>query len=382
VLSESTRRFGLAVVGYSGRDASIMDVLTEAVRGEDPFPASLYWITRPATPLLPAVTDLLDLARAKGVDTWVVESETFDELFAEVDRQMTLPTVLADALTHARPVATVVDVTLPTIDVGRFPALRCNALVVESWPSTARAFSLPKEFTPEELRGLLQKARARGDAVPRGSDVLAFGDDDSMRQALDLSSNDWAPRDVAIDIERDSVAFGLVYKALTRALTFGRPLRHDFRAAGHSLYLADPAKTNDQDRRTTLEQQLAPMRDVYGKDLFGTVPGQDRAYAEGIKLRLERRLERWWLLFEPFTWVRRPVERLRPDPVAPWLQQRWQMRRNKEWAAMVAAWAHLLVPQDPTLVRAWGLGTDAHGVNAAFTLGKTTAWSQPAQVGA
>lgn len=381
VLSESTRRFGLAVVGYSGRDASIMEVLVEALQGEDPFPGSLYWITRPSTPLLPMVTDLLEQARAKGVDVWVVESETFDELFAEVDRQMTLPPVLAKAVSLARPATAVVDVALPTTDVSRFPALRCNALVIERWPLKARAIRNDAVLTSEELRETLRRARAHADAVSTGSDVLAFGSDDDLRQALGMSSAQWAPRELTIDIEEDSVAFGLVYKALARALSYGRPLRHDFRNAGHSLHLDDPARATDVDRRRRLEHQLATMREVYENDLFGTVPGHDRAYAEGVALRLEHRLDRWWLLFEPFTWVQRPKERLRPDPIAPWLQKRWTLRRNKEWAAMVDTWAQLLAPNDHTEVRAWGLGESTAGINATFILGKLTAWSQPGQAG-
>lgn len=380
-LSESTRRFGLAVVGYSGRDASVMEVLTNALHSDDPFPGGLYWITRPGTALLPMVSDLLEQARAKGVEAWIVESETFDELFAEIDRQITLPPVLADAVSRARPATAIVDVALPTAETGRFPALRCNALVVESYPSIVRAFRIDRTLRPEELRDALRSTNARADAVNTGRQVMAFGNDDDLQKAMGLTAAQWAPQDLKVDISQDNVALGLVYKALVRALSRNRPVRHDFRNAGHSLRLDDLTKTRDADRRRRLEQQLTAMRDVYQNDLFGTVPGHDRAYAEGINLKVEHRLDRWWLVFEPFTWVQRPKERLRADPIGPWIQSRWAMRRNKKWAAMVDVWAQLLVPQDHTEARAWWLEDRTAGIDAVFTLGKVTAWSQPGQAG-
>jgi hypothetical protein len=310
----------------------------------------------------------------------VVESETFDELFAEIDRQMMLPPKLAAAVSRARPATAVVDVTVSTLEAGEFPALRFNALVVESWPSTARAFRTDKELTSDELREALRSTKARADAVSTGQEVLAFGFDDDLRQALGPVTGKWEPHDKPIDIEADTVAFGLVYMALVRALAYGRPVRHTFRTAGHALHLQDPARVSDVDRRNPLERELVAMREVYGNDLFGTVPDHGRAYAEGVILRLERRLDRWWLLFEPFTWVQRPEEHLHPDPVAPWLRERWWSRRNKEWAAMVGAWARLLAPEEHTRVHSWGLNDDTSGINAAFTIGKLTAWSRPGQV--
>jgi NAD-dependent SIR2 family protein deacetylase len=377
VLSESTHRFGLAVVGYSGRDASVMEVLTASLAAGEPYPGGLYWIARPGSDLLPMVEDFLEQARAKGVEAWVVEGETFDEVFAEVDRQLTFSAAISDALVRARPISEVVEVALPSRESGQFPALRCNALALTAWPTTARSIRLARAPTAESLRDALRAVNAHADAVSVGAEVLAFGHDSDLQAALRVSA--WSPHERPIEISNDTVAFGLVYAALTRGLARSRPLRPILRRSSHMLAVVDPATTRDTDHRRRLETQLVTLRPVYGGDLFGTVRGTDRAYAEGVSLTLERRLDRWWLLFEPTTWVQPSPDRVRPDPAAPWLRERWARRRNKEWASMVNVWAQLLAPEDDTEVRAWWLPDDKPGIDATFVLGKVTAWSLPGE---
>ena len=59
---ECTRR-GLAVVGYSGRDGSIMSALRDALAASDPFPHGLFWFVRSGdVPSSPA-QELLTAAR-------------------------------------------------------------------------------------------------------------------------------------------------------------------------------------------------------------------------------------------------------------------------------------------------------------------------------
>ena len=49
VLIQALTQFGLLVVGYSGRDDSIMDALDEAVTRTGALPSGLWWVTRPGT---------------------------------------------------------------------------------------------------------------------------------------------------------------------------------------------------------------------------------------------------------------------------------------------------------------------------------------------
>ncbi|MFK4822071.1 SIR2 family protein [Ochrobactrum quorumnocens] len=59
VLVESGKRFGMIFVGYSGRDASIMEALNTVLDAPSPFPNGVYWLTSSASRLLPAVIEFV-----------------------------------------------------------------------------------------------------------------------------------------------------------------------------------------------------------------------------------------------------------------------------------------------------------------------------------
>lgn len=96
VLVEASKRFGMVFVGYSGRDASVMEALSSVLQETASFPNGLYWVTSSPSRLLPAVTQFLKKAHLAGVDVAVVECKTFDELAAEVIKHIDLPQVLVD----------------------------------------------------------------------------------------------------------------------------------------------------------------------------------------------------------------------------------------------------------------------------------------------
>lgn len=375
VLTESVRRFGLVVAGYSGRDDSVMEALEEGLAAPHPFPNGLFWVLRSASHLSPRVQAFLGAAENAGVETHVVVSETFDELLAEVSRQANLPPAIATAFRDRNPPPPVIDVELPSIESADFPVLRFNALPVLELPRQVITAGLSIEN--KALRDALRQERARVDAISNGSELVALGSDSDLRRAAGeaLASTVLGVR--TADPVNDTVVRGLLFQALTRGLTYDRPFRSNFRDRGHELYLSDPARVSNEEARERIEASLAPFRTVYGSDLYGTLSKFDgRRYAEGVRLRLEFRLEKWWVLFEPFTWVEPHPKRLRPDPVAPWIRGRWVKRRNREWAQMVAVWATAIAPHPQTAIYSW-TGDET----TKFVIGGTTAWAVPAQEG-
>ena len=129
-LVDACRRHGLAVIGYSGRDASIMDTLTEALDEGRGFPGGLFWFKRGQDAPYSAVIRLLDRARALGIDAHLVETESFDELFSDLLRYLPQTAEKVAALTGiVRPRLTA---TTPRSSTGVVPAIRMNALAVTS----------------------------------------------------------------------------------------------------------------------------------------------------------------------------------------------------------------------------------------------------------
>lgn len=403
VLVECCQRFGLFVVGYSGRDASVMDAMNTAIRPRA-FPAGLFWMVRPGTTLLPAVVELLQLAAAVGIDVHLVESPHFDELAGDLDRQIQLPHVLSGHVRAARPAPIVTPVELPAAHGGAFPVLRCSALPILSLPGSARRIALPAAITTTEMRETVKGSSVRGIVVAaRGREISAFGADGDLITAFGTRGARLADT-VPLDPVSDSTARGLLYDALAHALARGRPLRPQLRSRAHSLIVREIDSGRSDEHAKRGRQALVLLDQAYGGKLTGTVPDLGWRYAEGVELRLDYHLARWWCVFEPYTWVEVPrrdrggarqeagaseatatsddraFDPSGGDPVGDWRRERWARRYNKTWAEIIDAWAKLLAPQRQTTVRAVGL-RDRPGVDAEFSLGGDTAWSHPAHTG-
>jgi hypothetical protein len=85
---QAASRFGFIVTGYSGRDASIMELFHAALKNPNPFPHGLYWTDIKGNRPRPPVTALLAEARSRGVNAALVPIETFDALMLRIWRNL------------------------------------------------------------------------------------------------------------------------------------------------------------------------------------------------------------------------------------------------------------------------------------------------------
>lgn len=381
------QRFGLLVLGYSGRDASVMESLADAAGHKGAYPAGLFWCVRPGQALLPAVTDVLARADDAGISVRVVEAENFDEFAGALERQLDLPSILANHIRIARPAARVQPVALPTHEGKRFPVLRTSAMPLLSMPIVARRVVLGRPVTSPEIRERLKAAGVRRMVVDaRGREVAAFGLDQDLVTGLSpLGAR--LDGEVELDPSSMSWALGLLYDALTRALARGRPLRPMLRRRGHTLGLAPPSADRTDDVAKADRRSLEGLRNAYKGSVTGTVPGLGLCYVESVALRLESWLDQWWCVIDPFTWIDwYPAEgeragRAGPDrqqiaKAADWRRERWARRYNSQWNDILAAWARVLAPERETTVRATGVAAGG-GVEAVFQISQVTAWCPP-----
>ncbi|MBL8266383.1 SIR2 family protein, partial [Steroidobacter sp.] len=393
VLKGVCQRFGLVVVGYSGRDASVMEALEQAIQSPGAYPAGLYWVTNAVKHLLPAVHALLERAAAAGVQAAIVEAQNFDELSADIVSQFSLPAPLHEHVFELRQRKVLHSVVPPTVEARKFPVLRCSALLMDSLPRVARRLTLTAPASAEAVRALLKEAHVFAAVACRGNEVAAFGDDAGLLRAL---ASLGARLDGTIDLkpEEDSWALGLLYDALIKALCRGRPLTPRLRRAGHAVLIARGKPDEDRKRTEARRRRLAKLRSAYGVELAGTVPALDFPYVEGVRLRMEHIADRWWCVFEPATFVDLPrrEETLHPDPdadelsrafvpggdpVADWRRERWALKYNVAWTKIIDAWAQLLSNSADEQLQAFGIAPGA-GLDAVFGVSGVTAWSRPA----
>ncbi|WIJ26937.1 SIR2 family protein [Devosia sp. RR2S18] len=396
VLVGASQRFGMVFVGYSGRDASVMEALTSVLKERTPFPNNLFWVAQSTSKLLPAVTRFLEDARSAGVDVSFVECKTFDELAADVVKQVDLPQVLYEHVMAGRSEARLTPVNLPTAEARRFPVLRLSALPVETIPRTARRIILDSPTTSPAARALLKDAKSRAIVAANGRELAAFGNDAEIVTALQALGPKISGT-IELNAVDESWARGLVYDALVEALSRRRPLRARRQRSGHSLLVNGPREGEERGKAQWRTRLLSGLRTAYVMPLTGTVPTLGFPFHEGIFLRLEHVSGQWWCGFEPHTFVDIPresettadyedamivapieksFERRGGDPAGDWRRERWARRYNGNWARIIDAWAYLLTDCADGKVSAFGLDGDA-GVDAEFVVSPITAWSRP-----
>jgi len=397
VIFDSSRRLGLAVAGYSGRDDSVMAMLRDATK-RGSWPGGLWWLTRDPEALPDHVTGLLTEAAAHGVSAHAVAAANFDETMAALGNQVQLDAGLRAYVDGLRPRPLAGDAPLPPDGGLPFPVLRMNALPLLNTPTRALRVAAPPGANAAAIRERLRQACWRGAAVLGPDEVLALGSPANLQAALDTPE---PPSVIDIDplaAEAPPHVRALAAEALTRGLARKLSAKPKIRDGGNRLVLT-PVHRPEEPPQIASAREL--LQSAYGEPVCGLLPaaygtsaaGNRRTFAEGIRLNLERRLGVTWLLFVPFTWVEATAEmaeaaraaaRDRPiDPSAPWNTERWVRRRfNEKWATIVAAWAQALAPHTPSTVihalpRAVADLPDA--VGGAFQIGHVTAYSREAK---
>ncbi|CAJ0792790.1 SIR2 family protein [Ralstonia holmesii] len=388
VLTNACARYGLVVVGYSGRDASVMRALTDAISQPNAFPGGIHWVARSAEGLLPDVLAFLSAADATGIRTTIVECHTFDELAADVLDGLTIAPVLESHVGEFKAPDVLRPVPLPTKDHSSFPVLRCSAIPVLSMPTLARRISTDRPLTTVQARQILRDADVWAIVASNGREIAAFGEDEALLRAF-APVGGRLDGSIKLAPEQDSWALGLLYDALTRAVCRHRPIKARMRRNGHAVMVHGDSERETEEARALRLSRQEKLRQAYSGSLYGKTP-QDYAYHEGVQLRLEQAANRWWLTFEPTTFVDMPhgeqrddepdadgsIERKRRvDPTIDWRRERWAQRYNGVWTPIIDAWANMLAGSDGML-SATGV-MEGRGIDAVFKVSRITAWGRP-----
>ena len=392
VVTRMLGQFGLFVVGYSGRDDSVMCVLDEAVGVDGAFSAGLWWAVRPGAEVLPRVESLLEQAEAAGIECGFVESENFDELAGQLERAVDFEEPLQARVLALRPKPLVTPVSLPVSRGTEYPLIRCSALELIELPAEAREVALKEPLTSAKARELVKKAEAWATVAASGRSVLAFGADDDIERAF-APVGGRSSGTVQLDPHAKSTHRGLVYDALAKSIARRRPLAPLLRGRGHRLLVRPPSSNLREDIAAEHRRLLQPIQDAYPSQITGKVPQLDCRFSESVRIRIERHNGRWWLVFEPLTWVDLPdhvdsnqptdgMDRTSPSRngfpqaqilAADWRRERWARRYNSQWNKIIDAWSGLIAPEKETVVTAHYFEGD--GLNAAFRISGRTGWS-------
>lgn len=359
-LVDCCRRYGLIVVGYSGRDDSVMDTFETVLNEEGGFPSGLFWLKRGDDPLLPRVEQFLGRALKSGVETALIRIENFDEVMRDLLRlTKDMDTKEVDAFAAERRRWT--PAPRPNLH-HRWPVVRLNALPVQS-PSVCRVVNC-EIGGYDEVREAVANAGVDVIVARSKAGILAYGSDEALRIAFgkyEITGFDLH----TIEKKRlryDSNERGLLRSALTRAIARECGLDSFRRRNSDLLAPTDP--------KDLLWRQL--QRCV--GNLAGNVIGHpELTWREGIATRLDWADDQLWLLYEPRT-VFNGVTNQNKAFAASFARERTIKRYNRQLNELIDIWAGILAREEKEL-RSIGIGD---GVDAVFRLSPITAFSRRA----
>ena len=358
-LVDSCRRFGLVVVGYSGRDDSIMDALEEALGFSDAFQKGLFWLLQGDEPPLTRVANLLIQANRLGIEAGLVRIENFDEALRDLIRVMgDLDTTALDSFAAKRRPWS--GAPVPSGKAG-WPVVRLNALPVVQVPSICRRVVCGIGGMTE-VREAVREAGVNVIATRSQAGVLAFGSDSEVRlafQPFGISDFDVYTLDPARQ-RYDSSERGLLRRALTTAIERHLSLKATRRRHQDLLVPRDPT-----------QQVWRPLEKLIGT-LAGNVSGHpDLKWYEGIGIRLDWADDRLWLLFEPRT-IFDGINALNRSVAADFARERTIKRYNRQLNSLLEFWSDQFA-QGETDLRALAIGD---GIDAVFRVSAITGFSR------
>lgn len=371
----SGTRFGLVVCGYSGRDASVMKLMGDVLSAPNPFPHGLYWTGMKGSPIHPAVAALLDRAVKAGVKASYVEIETFDAFMSRLWRSIDGKPAAVDAKVRKAQL-TRVQIPLPSVGSAK-PLVRLNGLPLQLPTRCLElTFKVPQEWA--DLRDAVREWR-QSIVVTKGASVWCWGARRNIEECFSdklLGISEAAlPADYQAPENMHFKAF--IEEALILALTRGRPLMPRMKPSS-GFIIVDPYAED--------VGGLSPLQQVVGKTsemipgLFSPVnefyPEPDKVrWAESLRVSLDRKDGRDWLLLQPDVWIWPPHARA---VATNFLDKRKGGRYNGMHDELLQAWTRIILDSDQRnaelTFRPFEDGDDAE--NPTFQVGTRTAFSR------
>lgn len=369
-------RFGFIVCGYSGRDASVMQLFHRVLELPNPFPHGLYWTIMKGSTTPPSVAGLLDQAASKGVEAQIVETQTFDAFMLHLWRNIENRSDDLDAKVRKSRLATV-DIPLPP--PGRHaPLVRLTGLPILSIPNRCHSLSLAKPKEWQDLRRTMNDSKG-GLILAKTDSIRAWGTRQRVREAFgtDLSSIGETHMPTEIRAQENHHLKAFLERALSLSLVKDRPLLT--RTRGATAYvIADP--------RSPSRADLQPLSNVVGKT-DGLVPGvsaeptpdrpvaEDVRWAEALRISVNERNGRLWMLIHPDLWIWPP--RSRKD-AKDFMDHRRRDRLNRKYNELLDAWLRVVLGQhqrrSEIQLSPFDTGDDVE--NPQFRLSSRTAFSR------
>jgi hypothetical protein len=365
ILALAVNTKGLCIMGYSGRDASVMEVFHEALKNSSSFPGGIYWFIRAGSKPLSEVTALVEMARQHGKTAEFVEIENFDTAWADIIKGFdTIP--VAD-LTPLNQTHQLVSQPLP-LPGKRYPLIRLNAVEITQYPATARLFKCDAG-NMKEIREIIKQKKSSLLVARKKSGIVGFGPDEEFIKCFEhygsyeMDLYQITSRDLMYD---DSATKELILGALTMALVADKPLRF-IKKRQRQFILPDPKKVNGPEFN-----QLAK---AFEGPITGYIPGTKLLWTAALELNIQYLLDKPLLQLMPTIIVARTSDINEKKLVAPFVKEATARWFNPKFDSILNGWLKTLFG-DEKKMEFTSYPFSTAGVNPKFQISQTTAFTR------
>ena len=285
-LQKACAGYGLCVVGYSGRDKSVMDALKVSTGQKGNLPHGLFWLHRSGTEPLESVSELIEMARSNDIEANLVEINTFDESLDKIRRYLgVFPDDLEEFLRPKASRRTDAPIALVSNNP---PFLRLNALRIDTAPSMCKLITCDIGGY-KEIKNAIENTKAKILARRIKKGVIAFGEDKEIKKAF--SQNDVQRIEIyPIDpnrLEYASEEYKLVFDALCRAIERQTGLTIEDRRDGKYIVA---------DESITPAKIFNRLIDCAMNKVSGAVPSTSVVWREACRIDLDYKFNKLWVL--------------------------------------------------------------------------------------
>ena len=365
ILSLALDTNGLCVMGYSGRDNSVIKVLQEAVERPNSFPNGLFWFQKSGVNPIDDVLNLIEQAKLKGKHADIVEIETFDTAWSNIIKGFDC--IPQEDLDHFNDSYLRIN-NQPLPPAGRkYPLVRFNALPILQYPNNARIFKC-NIGGAREVKDALDKHNSPIIAIRRKFGIVGFGDDEDFKKAFEgygAHEMDLYPisdNDLMYD---DTSTKELITNAVLKALCEGEPLRSAKRRGKYFIF-PNPKKLN--------EPLFSTLKKTFGV-ISGNIQKTKLTWIVALQINIQYAKSQPFLIISPTILASKTSEKSENTLVAPFIKEFTARWYNQKYDEILNAWIKVLFKESKEL-KIIAFPSMSNGVNAAFKLSRTTAFTR------
>ena len=366
ILFHSCISNGLAVMGYSGRDESVMEVFNKALDQNTSFPNGIFWFTRTGSKPLTPVTEFLEKAKSKGIQAELVEIETFDTAWAEIAKGISdLPT--EDVAKLNTNYFKRVNIPLPAKGT-KYPVIRFNGVKIEELPTNARLIKCDAGNT-KEIKELIQKSKADLLAIRKQSGIVGFGSDEEFEKIFStygkIQKDIFQIPEAAINYD-DSTIKGLLTQGLLKAISNNKPLLCIKRRERY-LIIPNPKMFDDS--------SFDSLKKVLQQPLSGVIPKTSIQWVHAVEISLQKKFSTSYMVLSPTALAGKTTNEAERLQIAPFIKEYTAMWYNAKYSNILDAWLDIIFSGNKE-VKVSAFGNELKGFDANYKLKRESAFTR------